>query len=71
MTEHPDYYLFTSRTNEHPAQWGWEIRRRSSPMGVKLREDGYQSASAALFAGNKALSEFLTELAKNERRSRK
>jgi hypothetical protein len=71
MTQHPDYYLFTSQTGDNPKRWGWEIRRRSSPMGIRVTGDGYQSASAALFAGNTALKEFLEALARDERRSRK
>jgi hypothetical protein len=64
-----DYYQFTSRRGEHPERWSWEIRRKSTPLGIKLGGDGYQSESAAQFAGKRALDEFLSELAKEERRS--
>ena len=47
-----DYYVFTSRRGEkHPERWNWEIRRKSKPLGVKLTGNGYQSESAAQFAG--------------------
>jgi hypothetical protein len=65
-----DYYLVTSRRGEHPERWSWEIRRKSIPLGIKLSGDGYQSDSAAQVAGKRALDEFLSELAKEERRDR-
>ena len=64
-----DYYLVTSRRGENPERWGWEIRRTSKPLGIKLSGDGFQSDSAAKFAGKRALDEFLSELAKEEQRS--
>jgi hypothetical protein len=48
----------------------WEIRRKSKPLGVKLTGNGYQSESAAQFAGRRALTELLAGLAKEERRRR-
>ena len=64
-----DYYLVTSRRGENPERWSWEIRRTSKPLGIKLSGDGFQSDSAAKFAGKRALDDFLSELAKEERRS--
>ena len=64
-----DYYLETSRRGEHPERWSWEIRRKSKPLGIKLSADGFQSDSAAKFAGKRALDEFLSDLAKEEQRS--
>jgi hypothetical protein len=66
-----DYYVFTSRYGEHPERWSWEIRRKSKPLGLRLMADGFQSESAAQFAGQRALADFLSDLAKEERRSRK
>ena len=65
-----DYYVFTSRRGEKhpPERWNWEIRRKSKPLGVKLTGNGYQSESAAQFAGRRALTELLAGLAKEERR---
>jgi hypothetical protein len=66
-----DYYVFTSRRGERPERWSWEIRRKSSALGVKLIEHGFQSETAAKFAGKRALADFLSELSKEERRIRK
>ena len=69
MATHPinDYYVIISRRGERPERWGWEIRRKSKPLGVKLTGNGYQSESAALFAGQRALAELLAGLAKEGR----
>ena len=64
-----DYYVITSRYGDNPERWRWEIRRKSIPLGIKLIADGFQSETAAKFAGNRALDEFLSELAKEERRA--
>jgi hypothetical protein len=66
-----DYYIFTSRRGEHPDRWSWEIRRKSTPLGIKMTGDGYQSDMAAKFAGRQALTDFLTDLAKEEKRPKK
>ena len=62
-----DYYVITSRRGEYPDRWSWEIRRKSKPLGIKMTADGFQSNSAAQFAGKKALADFLTELAKEHK----
>jgi hypothetical protein len=64
-----DYYLVTSRRGANPERWSWEIRRTSKPLGIKLSGDGFQSDSAAKFAGKRALDDFLSEIAKEERRN--
>jgi hypothetical protein len=46
-----DYYVATSRQGENANRWGWEIRRKSKPLGIKMTGDGYQSDQAAQFAG--------------------
>jgi hypothetical protein len=66
-----DYYVITSRGGEHPDRWSWEIRRKSKPLGIKMTGDGYQSDTAAQFAGNQALADFLSDLSKEEKRPRK
>ena len=63
-----DYHIVTSERGEHPDRWGWEIRRRSKPLGVKLTAHGFQSDAAAQVAGKRALAEFLSALSKEERR---
>jgi hypothetical protein len=70
MADHPinDYYVVTSRRGQQPERWGWEICRRSNPLGIKMTGDRYQSDTAAQFAGKRALAEFLAELSKEEKR---
>jgi hypothetical protein len=72
MTDNPinDYCVVTSVRVGHPDRWSWEIRRKSKPLGIKMTRDGYQSDTAARFAGNRALAEFLAELSKEEKRPR-
>ena len=72
MTIDPDdYYLTTSRRGEHPDRWIWEIRRKSKPLGIKMTADGFQSETAAQFAGKRALADFLSDLAKEDKRTSK
>jgi hypothetical protein len=47
--------VITSRYGERPERWSWELKRKSSPLGVKLTDDGFQSQAAATFAGKRAL----------------
>ena len=70
MATEPDYYIVTFDTDRGPFPWAWELRRRSKPMGVRIREKGYQSQTAAEFAGKRALAQFLEALAREERRTR-
>ena len=73
MADHPinDYYVITSLRVGHPDRWSWEIRRKSKPLGVKMTGDGYQSDTAAQFAGKQALAGFLAGLSKEEKSPRK
>ena len=72
MATYPnDYYDITSRRGGHPDRWSWEIRRKSKPLGIKMTGDGYQSDTAAQFAGKQALAVFLTDLANEEKRPSK
>ena len=70
MATHPinDYYVVTSRCGERPERWGWEILRKSTPLGIKMTGDGYQSDTVARFAGKQALADFLFDLLKEEKR---
>jgi hypothetical protein len=72
MADHPinDYYVITSLRVGHPDRWSWEVRRKSKPLGIKMTGDGYQSDTAAQFAGKQALAEFLAALWKEEKRPR-
>jgi hypothetical protein len=67
MATEPDFYIATFDTGARPHPWRWELRRRSSPMGVKVGRSGYQSQASAEFAGKQALEEFLAALAKEEK----
>ena len=73
MADNPanDFYVVTSRRGEHPDRWSWEIHRKSTPLGIEMTGDGYQSDTAAEFAGKQALAEFLADLLKEEKRSGK
>jgi hypothetical protein len=66
-----DYYVVISRRREQPERWSWEIVRKSKPLGVRLTADGFQSETAAQFAGRRVLEDFLIQLSKEERRSPK
>ena len=68
MATAPDYYIVTMETEERPYPWRWELRRHSRPMGVRVTEGGYQSQTAAEYAGRQALAKFLEALAREERR---
>jgi hypothetical protein len=69
MTSRPnDYYVITSRYGEPPDSWSWEIRRKSTPLGIKMTVDGFHSEIAAQSAGKQALAEFLAALSKEEKR---
>ena len=66
-----DYYVITARRGEYPDRWCWEILRKTSPLGVRMTAGGFQSDTAAQFAGKKALADFLSNLSEEEKRSRK
>jgi hypothetical protein len=68
MATEPDYYIETIDTGERPHPWRWELRRRSKPLGVRFGAGGYQSQTAAGFAGKEALQRFLEELAREQKR---
>ncbi|WP_426614529.1 hypothetical protein [Bradyrhizobium sp. McL0616] len=68
MSLHQDYYIETVDTGGRPYPWRWELKRRSSPMGIKLGAGGYQSEAAALHGGQRALAEFLKDLSREDQR---
>ena len=68
MATEPGYYIAIFDTGARPNPWRWELRRRSSPMGVIVGRSGYHSQAAAEYAGKPVLEDFLTALAKEERR---
>jgi hypothetical protein len=70
MADNPinDYYVVTARRGQQPERWSWEILRKSTPLGIKMTGDGYQSDTAAQSGGKQALAEFLADLLKEEKR---
>src|SRR3974377_918120 len=52
-----DYSIATLDTGQGPFRWRWELRRHSSPMGVRIGSGGYQSQAAAEIAGKRALED--------------
>ena len=68
MVARPDYYIATEETDSRPNPWRWELRRLSKPMGVRISEGGFRSRMAAEFAGERALQDFLEQLAVEETR---
>ena len=66
-----EYYVITFRRVHHPGQWTWEIRRKCTPLGIKMMATGYPSHIAAKVAGKEALADFLFHLSREEKRSRK
>ena len=68
MATDADDYVVAIKTDKRPFPWRWEIRRHSKPMGVRVSDGGYQSQTAAEFAGKQALGRFLVELIREEER---
>jgi hypothetical protein len=61
-----DYYVVT-KCHGRPPAWMWEIQRRSRPLGVKIYGHGLPSKAVAKVLGEKALRQFLNDLANEER----
>lgn len=59
-----DYFVITKLVGPRtrPIRWTWEIRRRSTPLGVKYDGEEYATAQEARLAGEKVLSELLRNL---------
>jgi hypothetical protein len=62
------YSVLIRRRSGRPPLWTWEIQRRPEPLKVRFYEDGFKSPFAAKLAGEKALRQFLDQLAKEEQR---
>ena len=50
-----DYYLEIAAPKKSNDSWGWEIRRKSKPLGVRIYGGDFKSESAARLAGEKTL----------------
>ena len=46
----------------------WEIQRRSRSLGIKLYGDGFESETVAKVLGEKALRQFLENLAEENKK---
>jgi len=57
-----DYYMEIAAPKKSNDRWGWEIRRKSKPLGVKIYGESFKSESAARLAGEKALHDLLNRL---------
>jgi len=57
-----DYWLVIKSPDWQKGRWGWEIRRKSKPLGIKIYESDFKTEVAARIAGEKALREFLDQL---------
>jgi hypothetical protein len=42
--------------------WGWEIQRKSTPLGIRNYDSDFKTEAAARIAGEKAIREFLDRL---------
>jgi hypothetical protein len=67
MATEQDYHIVAFNTGQAFLPWRWELRRRSSPMGVVVGRGGYHSKAAAEYEGKQALERFLKSLAIEER----
>lgn len=63
-----DYFVITKAYGRIPTLWGWEIQRRSKPLGVKLGEQGFRSEQAAKLAGERALMKLLDDIFREQLR---
>jgi hypothetical protein len=52
-----------------PKEWGWEIQRRSKPLGVQLYEEGYRTPVSAQVAGEMVLDRPLDQISQEENRT--
>jgi hypothetical protein len=60
-----DYYVFVTR-DAGSTQFGWQIKRRAKPMGVKLEDHNLVSYRAAKEAGKRTLDELLDGISSEE-----
>jgi hypothetical protein len=60
-----NYYVVVTR-DARSMRFGWQIKRRAAPMGVKLEDHNLASHYAAEEAGKRALDELLDGIANEE-----
>lgn len=57
-----DYLLVITSRGRLKGPWGWQIQRKSKPLGIKNYDNDFNTEAAARIAGEKALKEFLDRL---------
>jgi hypothetical protein len=57
-----DYSLAITSRDRLKGPWGWQIQRKSKPLGIKNYDNDFKTEAAARIAGEKALKEFLGRL---------
>jgi hypothetical protein len=62
---HRDYYVVVTR-DAASMRFGWQIRRRATPMGVKLEDHNFASYDAAKAGGKRTLEELLDGISTEE-----
>jgi hypothetical protein len=62
---HHDYYVVVAR-DAASIRFGWQIKRKGTPMGVKLEGHNLASHDAARTAGRRALDELLDGISTDE-----
>jgi hypothetical protein len=62
---HRNYYVVVTR-DAGSMRFGWQIKRRATPMGVKLEDHNLASYDAARAAGKRALEELLDGISTEE-----
>jgi hypothetical protein len=60
-----DYSVVVTR-DARSMRFGWQIKRRATPMGVKLEDHNLASHHAAKAAGKRALEELVDGIATEE-----
>jgi hypothetical protein len=49
-----DYSLVITSLDRLKGPWGWEIRRKSKPLGIKNYDNNLKTVSAARIAGKRS-----------------
>jgi hypothetical protein len=57
-----DYSLIITSLDRQKGPWGWEIQRKSTPLGIRNYDSDFKTEAAARIAGEKAIREFLDRL---------
>jgi hypothetical protein len=65
----PEGDYFVQINHWRPKEWGWEIQRRSKPLGVQLYEEGYRTPVSAQVAGEMVLLRLLDQITQEEHRT--